>query len=162
VLLLLARFVLDTSAAGFGSLGSFLGLGSLISAVTVAYLGHATMRRLLIGAGSFSLVLAALALSRVFLVSAGLLALLGFAGIMFGTSSNTLLQLAAPDALRGRIMSVHVLLFAGSTPVGGFLIGALSDTIGVQAALMICATMCLIGVMLAVGYYRRHVQIDQT
>jgi MFS family permease len=162
VLPLLARFVLDTSATGFGSLGSFLGLGSLISAVTVAYLGHATMRRLLIGAGSFSLVLAALALSRVFLLSAGLLALLGFAGIMFATSSNTLLQLASPDALRGRIMSVYVLLFMGSTPIGGFLIGALSDTIGVQAALMICAAMCLIGVMLAVGYYRRHRQIDQT
>lgn len=162
VLPLLARFVLHTGAAGFGSLGAFLGVGSLAAAVVTAYLAHASMRRMLIGAGAFSIILGMLALSQIFELSAALLVVLGFAGIMFATSSNTLIQLEAPDALRGRIMSVHVLLFAGSTPVGGFLIGALSDTIGVRATLMICAAMCLIGVMVAVVYYRRHGQVDQT
>jgi MFS family permease len=156
VLPLLAEFVLHTSATGFGSLGSFLGLGSLISAVVTAYMGEVTVRRLLTGAGAFSLILGMLALSKVFFLSAMLLAALGFAGIIFATASNTLLQLTSPDALRGRIMSVYVLLFVGSTPIGGFTIGALSDLIGVEATLMICAMLSLTGVILAVMYYRRH------
>lgn len=156
VLPLLAEFVLHTSAAGFGSLGSFVGLGSVISAVMTAYMGRVTMRRLLIGAFAFSILLGGLALSKVFLLSGGLLMLLGFAGIMFATASNTLLQLNSPDALRGRIMSVYILLFVGSTPIGGFFIGALSDWIGVQATLVICAGLSMLGVILAVIYYRRH------
>jgi MFS family permease len=153
---LLAEFVLHTDAAGFGTLGSFLGVGSLVSAVGMAYMGRVTMWRLLGGAGAFCLLLAALALSKVFLLSGGLLVLLGLAGIMFATSSNTLLQLHSPDALRGRIMSVYILLFVGSTPIGSFLIGVLSDLLGVQVALIVCAALSMIGVVLAVVYYRRH------
>ncbi|MBN1565332.1 MAG: MFS transporter [Anaerolineae bacterium] len=155
VLPLLAEFVLHTSAAGFGSLGSFLGVGSLIGAITMAYSGQAAMRRLLTGAGAFSILLGTLALSRVFMLSGGLLILLGFAGITFATSSNTLLQLTAPDALRGRIMSVYILMFVGSTPLGSLVIGALSDHIGVQATLLICSVLCLIGVGIATLYWRK-------
>ncbi len=152
---LLAKFVLHTSAAGFGSLGSFLGAGSLAAALVTAYLAEISMRRLFVGAGAFSILFGGLALSHFFALSALLLVFLGFAGITFATASNTLLQLNSPDALRGRILSVYVLLFQGSTPVGGFLIGALSDTLGVQAALLICAILCMIGVTVAWLYYHR-------
>jgi MFS family permease len=152
---LLARFVLHTNATGFGSLTSFLGIGSLCAALFTAYQRDVTMRRMLIGAGAFSLLLGALALSEVYVLSAALLVAVGFAGIIYGTASNTLLQLASPDDLRGRLMSVHVLLFLGSTPVGGLLIGVLSDIAGVQAALVICAALCLLGVGIAVIYYRQ-------
>ncbi len=156
VLPLLARFVLHTSAAGFGSLGSFLGIGSLMAAVVTAYLAQTSMQRMLIGAGAFSIIFGALALSPAFILSAPLLVMLGFAGITFATSANTLIQLAAPDAMRGRIMSVHFLLFAGSTPFGGLFISGLSDAIGVRAALLICAVLCASGVSLAAFYWRRH------
>jgi MFS family permease len=156
VLPLLAKYVLHTSATGFGSLGSFLGFGSLVSAIVTAYTVHMTMRRLLTGAGAFSVLFGALALSHLFLLSAALLVALGFAGIIFATASNTLLQLNSPDALRGRIMSVYVLLFMGSTPVGGFVIGTLSDALDVSTALFICATLCLTGVVVAVFYHRKN------
>jgi MFS family permease len=156
VLPLLAKYVLHTSATGFGSLGSFLGFGSLVSAIVTAYTVDMTMRRLLTGAGAFSVLFGALALSHLFLLSAALLVALGFAGIIFATASNTLLQLNSPDALRGRIMSVYVLLFMGSTPVGGFVIGTLSDALDVSTALLICATLCLMGVIVAVFYHRKN------
>lgn len=156
ILPLLARFVLNTDATGFGSLASFLGFGSLIAALLTAYAGHVSMRRVLAGAGGFGVILGMLSLSRVYALSLALLVGLGFSGIIFATASNTLLQLLAPDALRGRIMSVYVLLFMGSTPFGGFLIGALSDGLGVQAALLFCATMCVSGTLLATLYVHRH------
>jgi MFS family permease len=125
-----------------------------LAAAITAFMAQVSMRRLFLGAGAFSILFAMIALSRIFVLSAVLLTVLGFSGITFTMSANTLLQLKSPDALRGRIMSVYVLLFMGSTPIGGFLIGALSDTFGVQAALLTCAVFCLAGVGIAWFYYR--------
>jgi MFS family permease len=158
VLPLLADYVLKTDAAGFGALSSFLGFGSLIAAVSVAYVRNVTARRLIIGSTAFSILLGAVALSPVFALSAALLVALGFSGIIFSTTSNTLLQLSVPDELRGRVMSLNVLLFLGSTPVGGFLIGTLSRLIGVPTTLFSCAVLCLLGVIVAEFYRRATVQ----
>lgn len=152
VLPLLAGFVLHTSPEGFGGLSSFLGIGSLLAALTTAYSRQVTLRRLLTGSACFSVLLGFVAFSGNFAVSAVLLIALGFAGIIFSTSANTLLQLTVPDALRGRVMSLYILLFAGTTPIGGFLIGTLSNVIGVSWTLLICAILCLIGVGIAALY----------
>ena len=154
---LLAGFVLHTDATGFGGLSAFLGIGSLLAAITTAYTRQVTLRRLLLGSGCFSVLLGAVAFSTSFPLSAALLVALGFAGIIFATTANTLLQLTVPDELRGRVMSLYILLFAGSTPIGGFLIGSLSDVIGVSWTLMVCACLCLLGVIGALIYRWRAV-----
>lgn len=146
VLPLLAGFVLHTDASGFGGLSAFLGVGALLGAISTAYARQITLRRLIGGSACFSVLLGALALSTSLPLSAALLVALGFAGILFSTSANTLLQLRAPDALRGRVMGLYMLLFAGSTPIGSFLIGALSSLVGVPATLLACAGLCLLGV----------------
>jgi MFS family permease len=152
VLPLLAGFVLHTDATGFGSLSAFLGVGSLVAALATAYARGVTLRRLLIGSACFSILLGAVAFSTNFMLSAALLVALGFSGIIFTTTANTLLQLTVPDVLRGRVMSLYILLFAGSTPIGGFLIGTLSNIIGVSWTLFVCASLCLVGVLGAVVY----------
>jgi MFS family permease len=146
VIPLLAGFVLHTDATGFGGLSAFLGAGSLIGAIGTAYARQITLRRLVIASACFSLLLGAVALSTSYLLSAVLLIAIGFAGIIFSTSANTLLQLTVPDALRGRVMGLYMLLFAGSTPIGGLLIGSLSNVIGVAETLLLCALLCLLGV----------------
>ncbi|WP_119069694.1 MFS transporter [Aggregatilinea lenta] len=157
---LLADFVLHTSASGFGMLTAFLGIGSLISAFVTAYAKQVSLRRMLWGASGFSIFFGLVALSQVYVLSLGLLVAMGFCGIIFAVTSNSLLQLLSPDDLRGRLMSVHVLLFMGSTPLGGFLIGVLSDVFGVSAALFVCATACMVGVIVATIYVRRHDALD--
>jgi len=152
VIPLLAGFVLHTDAAGFGGLSAFLGAGSLIGAIGIAYARKITLRRLVIASGCFSLLLGAVALSTSYLLSAVLLIAIGFAGILFSTSANSLLQLTVPDSLRGRVMGLYMLLFAGSTPIGGFLIGSLSNVIGVSETLLLCALLCLLGVGGALVY----------
>ncbi len=152
---LLAGFVLHTTAAGFGGLSAFLGTGSLLAAVSTAFARGVSLRRLLLGSTAFSLLLGAVAFSTNFVLSAVLLVALGYAGIIFATSANTLLQLTVPDELRGRVMSLYILLFAGSTPIGGFLIGSLSDVIGVSWTLLLCACLCFAGVSGAAIYHRR-------
>ncbi|MFL5804098.1 MAG: MFS transporter [Roseiflexaceae bacterium] len=152
VLPLLSGFVLHTTAAGFGGLSAFLGFGSLVGALGTAYARQVTMRRLIVASIVFSILLGAVAISTSFVVSGILLIALGFAGILFSTSANTLLQLSVPDALRGRVLSLYMLLFAGSTPIGGLLIGSLSNVIGVSWTLLFCAALCLAGVGGALVY----------
>ena len=155
VLPLLAGFVLRTGAEGFGALSAFLGIGSLTAAIVTAYTRQVTARRVLAGASAFSVILGALALSSNFALSSLLLVALGFAGITFATTANSLLQLTVPDELRGRVMSLYMLLFAGSTPIGGLLIGSLSGVIGVPETLLLCAALCLAGTGAGLVYHRR-------
>ncbi|MEO8392599.1 MAG: MFS transporter [Chloroflexota bacterium] len=157
---LISDFVLHVDAAGFGLLTSFLGLGSLIAAVSTAYLKAPNLRRVLIAAGIFSLLLALSAISRIFIVTALLMAIIGVAAIIFSISTNSMLQLNTPDELRGRVMSLNVLLVMGSTPIGAFLIGLMSDHLGVPAAIFTCAMLCLIGVGIAALYWRHHTHAD--
>jgi MFS family permease len=153
---LIAGFVLHTTPAQFGALSAFLGVGSLAGALSTAYVREITVRRLLLASMFFSVLLAGVALSPIFALSAALLVALGFAGISFATTANSLLQLNVPDELRGRVMSLYMLLFAGSTPIGGLLIGTISGWLGVSAALLICAGLCLLGVGGALLYHRAH------
>jgi len=156
VLPLLARDVLHAGAAGFGALTAAMGLGSLAAALGVAYHGRATRRVLLIGASGFSLLLGAVALSRWWLVTIPLLVALGLCSIVFTTTANTRLQLVADPALRGRVMSIYMLLFAGTTPFGSLIIGALAERGGVQAAVAEAAAICALGVAAGFVYLRRH------
>jgi MFS family permease len=151
---LIAGFVLHTSAAGFGGLSAFLGTGSLVAALFTAYTRRVTVRRLLIASAAFSVLLGAVAVVPIYALSGVLLVALGFAGITFSTTANTLLQITVPDHLRGRVVSLYFLLFAGSTPIGGLLIGIASNAFGVPAALLLCATLCLLGLGGALLYRR--------
>lgn len=154
---LLAGFVLHTTAQEFGMLSAAFGVGSLLAAFRTAYVGGFTMQRLLIASACFSVLLASVALSSIFWLSLVLLAALGFAGVTFGTTANTLVQLSVPDELRGRVMGIYVLLFVGSTPIGAFLIGSLSSLVSVSTTFLVCATLCALGVVGAALHERRAV-----
>jgi MFS family permease len=153
---LVAEFVLKVGPGKFGLLTSAMGVGSLASALVIAGKGRISTRALLFAAGAFVVLLGALALSPWFLLSAGLLVLLGAAGVAFSTTINTSLQLTVPDHLRGRVMSIYFLLFAGSTPFGGYLTGLLAEALGVPAALSILAVICGVGLITALVYHNSH------
>ena len=62
-----------------------------------------------------------------------MLAVCGAAMVTFSASTNTTIQVIVPDELRGRVMSLHALVFAGVTPLGSFLTGSLAQELGVSA-----------------------------
>jgi MFS family permease len=153
---LVADYVLKTNADGFGALSSFLGLGSLVAALAMAYMTDMKIKYVIVGAAVFSVLLGVTALTPVFAVSAVIIAIMGAAGMVFMTTANSLLQLLTPDELRGRVLSLSVLLVMGSTPIGAFVIGIMSEHLGVPAAILTCAVLCLAGVIVAWVYQRRH------
>jgi MFS family permease len=66
-----------------------------------------------------------------------LLVVMGFCGMLFMTGANTTVQLTVPDELRGRVMSLHTLMFAGMTPFGAFIVGSVTQAWGPRAGFLI-------------------------
>jgi MFS family permease len=148
--------VLHSGAIGFGVLTAAMGVGSLLAALGVAYRGRATRQTLLIGAAGFSVLLFAVGASRWWALTLPLLVALGVCSITFSATASTRLQLVAPGDMRGRIMSIYQLLFAGTTPLGSLIVGGLAEHRGVRQATMLVALVCGLGVLLALAYLRRN------
>jgi MFS family permease len=163
ILPLLARYVLGGDSVELGFLTAALGLGAFLSALAIAGQRRATYRALFTGGALFAVLLGAVALSEWFYVSLLLLVATGIANIIFAANSNTSLQLATPDHLRGRVMALYMLLIAGSTPLGASLTGIMAEVLGVQATMGLFAGLCLLGVVLGLLYYATHrTQVEAT
>jgi MFS family permease len=152
---LIAQFVLHTNSVGFGLLSSTMAIGSLVAALGVAWLGGATRRVMLTGALCFSAALLAIGFSSTWLLLVPLLAIFGFSSSVFNATNNSRLQLITPQQLRGRVMSINTLLFAGTTPIGSLIVGVLAERYGVQPMLAMMGGACLLGVLGALLYQHR-------
>ena len=148
VLPLFATTVLNVGAVGFGLLSSAIGIGALLSALWIAWGNRQpSIRNLLISTLAFSVLLMLFSVSHIYPISLVLILLVGFSQIAFSALANTAIQSIAPDHLRGRVMSVYMAFFAGSTPIGNLLIGGLSILGGPSIALLICASLALLAAL---------------
>lgn len=152
---LIAQRVLHTNSVGFGLLTSAMAVGSLFAALCVAWLGRATRRIVLISAVCFGAIFLAIGLASSWLLILPLFLALGVCSSVFTSSSSARMQLMSPPHLRGRIMSMNMLLFAGSTPIGSLIIGATVERTGVQPTIALMGILCLLGVAGALVYMRR-------
>ncbi|WP_117237317.1 MFS transporter [Thermus sediminis] len=143
-----ARLVLGLSATGYGFLLSAVGLGALLAALVMAFTGRPKPGRLLLGV--FALALAHLGLFLPYpLWAPFFLALGGFGMISVLINANTLVQLAVPDRLRGRVMAVYSLVMLGTGPLGAYLTGLLFELLGGRWAALVLG-----GAVLALGLYQ--------
>jgi predicted MFS family arabinose efflux permease len=125
-----ARDILHTGPDGLGLLMMANGIGSVLGAVVIVLL---PLRRqglfLFTSLASFGLLLPLFAASTWLVLSIGIMGLLGVAQAIYLASNTTLVQLAAPDHLRGRVQSVFMMTF-GLMPLGALPQGILADLIG--------------------------------
>ncbi|MFI5277778.1 MAG: MFS transporter [Ktedonobacterales bacterium] len=157
---LFATDVLHIGATGFGLLSAAMAAGSLLAALWMAWGNRRpTTRRVLTAAVGFAVVEGVFALSHSAPLSLALIALVGFAETSYAEFGMMLVQLVAPDHLRGRVMSVCTLFFDGSVPMGYLLTGALSQRAGPALALLICAGLCLL--VVAAGWVWRGLAIHE-
>src|SRR4029077_4416501 len=132
-----AETVLDSGATGYGFLMAASGVGSLRAALWLAFGGSVRVRRIAWGAIVLGLGEIALGASSTYGISLALMVAVGFGAILMSATANTTMQLVVPDGLRGRVMSVYTTIFAGSTPIGGPLMGGLASVFGVAVSLAI-------------------------
>ncbi len=145
VLPLFATNVLHVGATGFGFLSAATGVGALLSGLWLAWSNQQpTIRRVLIGTLVFGVLEAVFAVSHLYLLSLVLIASVGFTEETFAMQAMTTIQTVAPDHLSGRVMSVQVLFFDGSLPLGYLLMGWLSGLFGAPIALLTGALLSLL------------------
>jgi MFS family permease len=147
---LLASQTLDVSAWMFGVLSASFGLGALAGALATATLRSASPRTFAGGAVGFSLAMLALAPVHTAGVALVLLFALGLCFSLFTASANALVQLASPDHLRGRVVSLYLFAFAGLAPIGGLVAGWLAQVGGTGLAFGVAGLSGLAAVAWAV------------
>jgi MFS family permease len=139
----LADSILHAGASGYGFLMAASGIGSTLTALWVAFRRRPSPIVMATGAIALGLGSIVLAASTTFGLSLVAMAVAGAGGIGMAVTANTTIQLAVPDHLRGRVMSVYTTVFAGSVPAGGLLMGAIASAWGVPLALLIGALLSL-------------------
>ena len=153
---LYARQGLNQDAHGFGLLMAALGLGAVAGALALAMMGggRPAIRTLLAPALLLGLATALLALVTSFGLAAALLVVVGFTGIFVMAGANTSHQLTVPDDLRGRIMSLHMMVFAGMSPFGAFMVGALAERFGIRATLAVAGIAGMVSIAALAVWWR--------
>jgi len=122
----------DLGAVRLGILMGASGVGALLGALTLAIrTGVKGLGRwVTVCCAAFGVSLILFAVSKSFWVSVLLLLPVGYFIMLQMASSNTLIQVMVPDALRGRVMAVYSMMFMGMAPLGALLGGVLSDRMG--------------------------------
>jgi predicted MFS family arabinose efflux permease len=144
-----ARDLLGGDASTLGLLVGASGAGAMAGVLYLAgRRGAAGLERLIAIAGfSAGIGLVLFSQSATLWLSLALLPLVGFGIITIAASANTILQLVAPDAMRGRLVSLHIAAFLGVMPVGSLVFGLLAERFGVAATVAAGGTLCLIGAL---------------
>ena len=139
-----AQNELGSGAAGYGFLMAASGVGSLLAAMRLVFGGRPRPVRLATGALILGAASLALATTREFPVAMALMVLVGFGSILMAATGNTTIQLAVPDHLRGRVMSVYTTVFSASVPIGGLAMGAVASAFGVPVAITLGGVLTLL------------------
>ena len=137
---LLAADTLHVGPEGFGLLSASFGLGALVGALITASFREASWRLFAIGTTAFGVLALALAPVQNAVLAGVLLCAIGIAFTLFTANANALVQLGAPDHLRGRVVSLYLWAFAGLAPIGGLLAGWLCEVGGTQLSFTVAGT----------------------
>jgi predicted MFS family arabinose efflux permease len=142
VLTFLPLFAQDVFRAGpetYSRLMAFSGAGSVVGALFVAWLGQ--FRRMgltaLLVQVVYGIFIVAFAMSDVLWLSSVLLFLTGAALMVVFSTVTSLIQLTAPNEMRGRVMSIYMLAFRGGMPLGSLVSGYLATWLGAPTVIAI-------------------------
>ncbi len=155
---LLVTRTLHGSDGTFTVLFSILSLGSLVGALWTARRDEVTSRQLVAASAGFGLSLVALAAAPNLALAFVAAVLVGVASITFMTSSTAIVQVLAAPEYRGRVLAIQSMVFLGSTPIGGPIVGWLADVGGPRLAVVVGGLGCLAAAAYgarALGVHRR-------
>lgn len=139
ILPVIADGTFGRGATGLGLLTTAAGLGALIAGISKAVMPRQESGRLPRTALTSAVVgialVPAIGVSSLWVLTLILVACLGFAATMAGVSMQTAIQIDLEDELRGRVMSLWILVGIGSAACGAVFIGVLADLAGLASAL---------------------------
>jgi MFS family permease len=155
---LIARFTFHGSAATYGTMLAFMGIGAVVGGLVTARrrsvsavgLGHSSI--------GWGLAILAAAVAPNLPSEYALLLLVGYGSVSFNSLAKTTLQLAAVPSMRGRVMALWSVAWLGSTPIGGPIVGWVGQSFGARWSLVVGGGSALLVGLLG---YRSLMRIDR-
>ena len=149
-----ANDVFDAGAGGYGLLNTLVALGALGGALASTRFATLRLRGVMSAAGAYGVLLMVASLAPNMVSFGAVMVVSGFASLLFLTSANQLVQMSTNVAIRGRVMSLYIMVLIGGQALGGPLMGALAEHWGVQWATVVAGGMpalaaVVIGLVLA-------------
>lgn len=138
VLPIIAKDVLDVGPAGAGTLRSVMAAGGLATALAMTHLPIKRQAGQLMFLGAALLALSAIVvgLSPWFPLTIVAMAVMGMADMFNVNIRHTLMQVATPDAMRGRVSAIALLAASGGTEIGGFRASVTAAAIGIVSSVV--------------------------
>ena len=135
----MATKIFGRGPATYGSLGSFIAIGSLTAAIISAKMDKRRGPRYVMGfATIFGLWVAVTSLMPSYVYYSATLPLLGFTSLTTMISANSYIQQTTDPEIRGRVMGIYLMVFMGGTPFGSPLVGWVMEYIGVRETIALC------------------------
>ena len=144
ILPVVAKQVFHGTAGTYGIMSSMLGLGALLGALVAASRSKPTTLLLGTAAAAFGVTMLGDALAPTLVLEMVALVATGAASITFMATANATVQLTSRAEMRGRVMSLYMLLFLGSTPIGGPIVGWIGERYGARWSLAVGGVSCLV------------------
>ena len=158
----LAYKVYGGGAAVVGVLQAAPAVGALVAFLFSGWVGRVRLQGLAIvlAVMGYGAVVGAVGLTDLLWFGVLMLALSGTADMISSAYRSTILQVAAPDQLRGRLQGVFIVVVAGGPRAGDFVAGSVASAVGERAALVLGGAACLVGVVVAVAAQRGFLRYD--
>lgn len=158
----LAFKVYGGGAAVVGALQAAPAAGAVAAFLVSGWVGRVRMQgmAIVVAVVAYGAVVAGAGLTSLLWLAVILLALSGAADMVSAAYRSTILQVAAPDQMRGRIQGVFIVVVAGGPRAGDFLAGSVASVTGERAALVLGGLACITGVLLAVAAQRGFLRYD--
>ena len=147
VLTAMAKDTFHGNASTYGLFNIVLAVGSASGALLGGAGGRTRTWALVASAAGFGLLEAAAAIAPDLPSFLVLLVAMGFANLVFQAMANAYVQLAVDPELRGRVMGLYMMVFAGGTPIGAPIIGVLTSHLGARAGMAICGVVPVIAAL---------------
>jgi MFS family permease len=141
-----ATTILHGDATTLGFLMGAPGLGAVLAGIVLAsHRGAASYRRIAAACAMFGVLLVLFSQAGSLWLSIAILVPLGVASMTQLTATNTLIQTMTPDALRGRVMAIWLMIFMGFAPVGSLVAGSVTTAVGPRLVLAVGGAVCALG-----------------
>jgi MFS family permease len=158
----LAYKVYGGGAAVVGVLQAAPAVGALVAFLFSGWVSRVRLQgvAIVLAVMGYGAVVGAVGLTDLLWLGVLMLALSGTADMISSAYRSTILQVAAPDQLRGRLQGVFIVVVAGGPRAGDFVAGSLASGVGERAALVLGGAACLVGVVVAVAAQRGFLRYD--
>jgi MFS family permease len=154
VMPLLVKHTFHAGDGTFTLLYSVLSIGSVVGALLGARREEVTVRTVIVSAIAFAASMSVFALVPNLAFTFPVGAVVGATSVWFMTSSSAIIQMRTAPAMRGRVLSLQTIVFLGSTPIGGPIIGAVCELYSPRLGIAVGAAAAFAAALYGVTAWR--------